>query len=66
MHGQNLEHIISVFCVSVPEFVVFFMNNESLNELLWNVMQVWYEWSVTSPSSSPIHNTNGRSYWVGL
>ncbi|XP_027356887.1 protein arginine N-methyltransferase 1.5-like [Abrus precatorius] len=28
--------------------------------------KVWYEWSVTSPSSSPIHNINGRSYWVGL
>ncbi|KAL1346776.1 hypothetical protein HN51_020327 [Arachis hypogaea] len=28
--------------------------------------KVWYEWSVTSPTSSPIHNTNGRSYWVGL
>eukprot|EP00271_Cylindrocystis_brebissonii_P015961 TRINITY_DN39061_c0_g1_i1.p1 TRINITY_DN39061_c0_g1~~TRINITY_DN39061_c0_g1_i1.p1 ORF type:complete len:675 (-),score=92.30 TRINITY_DN39061_c0_g1_i1:75-2099(-) len=28
--------------------------------------KVWYEWSVTSPSVSPIHNPNGRSYWVGL
>ncbi|XP_057434586.1 protein arginine N-methyltransferase 1.5 [Lotus japonicus] len=28
--------------------------------------KVWYEWCVTSPSCSPIHNTNGRSYWVGL
>ncbi|XP_057766796.1 protein arginine N-methyltransferase 1.5 isoform X2 [Salvia miltiorrhiza] len=28
--------------------------------------KVWYEWSVTSPSASPLHNTNGRSYWVGL
>ncbi|XVF48118.1 hypothetical protein PTKIN_Ptkin03bG0165400 [Pterospermum kingtungense] len=28
--------------------------------------KVWYEWSVTSPWSSPIHNSNGRSYWVGL
>lgn len=28
--------------------------------------KVWYEWCVTSPSSSPIHNCNGRSYWVGL
>ncbi|KAJ1420140.1 S-adenosyl-L-methionine-dependent methyltransferase [Sesbania bispinosa] len=28
--------------------------------------KVWYEWCVTSPSASPIHNTNGRSYWVGL
>ncbi|KAG8391553.1 hypothetical protein BUALT_Bualt01G0199600 [Buddleja alternifolia] len=28
--------------------------------------KVWYEWCVASPSPSPIHNTNGRSYWVGL
>ncbi|CAA6671219.1 unnamed protein product [Spirodela intermedia] len=28
--------------------------------------KVWYEWCVTSPSASPIHNSGGRSYWVGL
>ncbi|KAM7490699.1 hypothetical protein LguiA_033620 [Lonicera macranthoides] len=28
--------------------------------------KVWYEWCVTSPMVSPIHNSNGRSYWVGL
>ncbi|KAK6129797.1 hypothetical protein DH2020_036450 [Rehmannia glutinosa] len=28
--------------------------------------KVWYEWCVTSPSASAMHNTNGRSYWVGL
>ncbi|CAI9115602.1 OLC1v1016543C1 [Oldenlandia corymbosa var. corymbosa] len=28
--------------------------------------KVWYEWCVASPTSSPVHNTNGRSYWVGL
>ncbi|RZC92028.1 hypothetical protein C5167_027918 [Papaver somniferum] len=28
--------------------------------------KVWYEWSVTSPSTTDIHNSNGRSYWVGL
>ncbi|GMG99262.1 hypothetical protein Nepgr_001102 [Nepenthes gracilis] len=25
--------------------------------------KVWYEWCVTSPYSSPIHNSDGRSYW---
>lgn len=30
------------------------------------VDQVWYEWCVASPYPSPIHNSNGRSYWVGL
>ncbi|KAK5817097.1 protein arginine N-methyltransferase 1.5 [Gossypium arboreum] len=28
--------------------------------------KVWYEWCVTSPRPSPIHNSSGRSYWVGL
>ncbi|KAH6558351.1 hypothetical protein KP509_1Z068000 [Ceratopteris richardii] len=28
--------------------------------------KVWYEWAVTAPNVSPIHNPNGRSYWVGL
>ncbi|KAL0679908.1 hypothetical protein Bca4012_007889 [Brassica carinata] len=28
--------------------------------------KVWYEWSVSSPAPSPMHNTNGRSHWVGL
>ncbi|AQK60999.1 Protein arginine N-methyltransferase 1.5 [Zea mays] len=28
--------------------------------------KVWYEWAVTTPTLSPIHNSNGRSYWVGL
>ncbi|XP_020527079.1 protein arginine N-methyltransferase 5 isoform X2 [Amborella trichopoda] len=28
--------------------------------------KVWYEWCITAPTPSPIHNSNGRSYWVGL
>lgn len=29
--------------------------------------KVWYEWAVTAPSTStPVHNPNGRSYYVGL
>jgi type II protein arginine methyltransferase len=28
--------------------------------------KVWYEWSIASPQPSPIHNPNGRSYWIGL
>ncbi|XP_042504353.1 protein arginine N-methyltransferase 1.5 [Macadamia integrifolia] len=28
--------------------------------------KVWYEWCITSPCTLPIHNSNGRSYWVGL
>ncbi|KAJ8758723.1 hypothetical protein K2173_000444 [Erythroxylum novogranatense] len=28
--------------------------------------KVWYEWCVTSPSQTAVHNSKGRSYWVGL
>jgi type II protein arginine methyltransferase len=28
--------------------------------------KVWYEWALTSPSISPIHNPNGRSYAIRL
>ncbi|MDB9924768.1 protein arginine N-methyltransferase [bacterium] len=28
--------------------------------------KVWYEWAVTKPTVGPVHNVNGRSYWVGL
>jgi len=28
--------------------------------------KVWYEWAVTQPLATPIHNPGGRSYYVGL
>ena len=28
--------------------------------------KVWYEWAVGAPGASPVHNPNGRSYYVGL
>lgn len=28
--------------------------------------KVWYEWGLTGPVVTPIHNANGRSYWIGL
>lgn len=28
--------------------------------------KVWYEWGLTEPLVTPIHNPNGRSYWIGL
>ena len=28
--------------------------------------KVWYEWALISPVVTPIHNVNGRSYWIGL
>ncbi|XP_063079914.1 protein arginine N-methyltransferase 5 [Engraulis encrasicolus] len=31
-----------------------------------NGRKVWYEWAVTEPFCSPIHNPAGRSYTIGL
>ncbi|OXB78838.1 UNVERIFIED_CONTAM: hypothetical protein H355_011856 [Colinus virginianus] len=28
--------------------------------------KVWYEWAVTRPHCSALHNPNGRSYTIGL
>jgi len=30
-----------------------------------NTYKVWYEWCVSEPEPSPIHNPNGRSYYIG-
>jgi len=27
--------------------------------------KVWYEWCVSSPQPSPLHNPGGRSYFIG-
>jgi type II protein arginine methyltransferase len=44
--------------------------NENLDVHMWRVVsstKVWYEWSVASEhNTTPIHNPNGRSYWIGL
>ncbi len=31
-----------------------------------NGKKVWYEWAVTEPVCSAIHNPSGRSYTIGL
>eukprot|EP01126_Amoeba_proteus_P014320 TRINITY_DN1625_c0_g1_i2.p1 TRINITY_DN1625_c0_g1~~TRINITY_DN1625_c0_g1_i2.p1 ORF type:complete len:471 (+),score=87.03 TRINITY_DN1625_c0_g1_i2:495-1907(+) len=34
---------------------------------LFNTKQVWYEWCFSTPYyQSPLHNPNGRSWWIGL
>ena len=31
-----------------------------------NGKKVWYEWCVTSPVTTKIHNASGESYYIGL
>ena len=33
---------------------------------LSNKKKVWYEWCVTRPQVTEVHNSGGRSYWIGL
>lgn len=28
--------------------------------------QVWYEWAISTPTQTHLHNSNGRSWWIGL
>jgi len=30
-----------------------------------NEKKVWYEWAISEPVSSPVHNPGGRSYYIG-
>lgn len=43
--------------------------NETITVHFWRCVsnkQVHYEWCVSTPNSSVIHNPNGRTYWIGL
>ncbi|XP_023343008.1 protein arginine N-methyltransferase 5 [Eurytemora carolleeae] len=42
---------------------------ENLKLNFWRCVSkhhVWYEWSISEPICSPVHNPNGRSYQIGL
>jgi hypothetical protein len=44
-------------------------SNSSLTVDMWRCTsprKVWYEWAITAPTPSPIHNPNGRSSYIGL
>lgn len=52
-------------CISLHPCIYFlFMLFISIS--LRNLKQVWYEWCVTSPSVTPIHNVNGCLHWLKL
>jgi len=49
---------------------VYAAPGEKLRVHMWRMVsssRVWYEWAVsTEHHVSPVHNPNGRSYWIGL
>jgi len=64
------EGMISWFPLFFPLRTPVYVPRDSVVEAhFWrNVTstKVWYEWSLVSPTNTPIHNPNGRSYWIGL
>eukprot|EP00658_Telonema_sp_P-2_P036974 TRINITY_DN26643_c0_g1_i3.p1 TRINITY_DN26643_c0_g1~~TRINITY_DN26643_c0_g1_i3.p1 ORF type:complete len:489 (-),score=98.64 TRINITY_DN26643_c0_g1_i3:169-1635(-) len=48
---------------------VFAPEGSTVTALMWRLsdaQKVWYEWALTSPTVTPIHNPNGRSQAIGL
>ncbi|XP_006815550.1 protein arginine N-methyltransferase 5-like [Saccoglossus kowalevskii] len=48
---------------------IYVHKGEKVSVSFWRnctAKNIWYEWCVTSPIVKPIHNSNGRSYTIGL
>ena len=55
--------------VSLSQNVIYVPANCYVEFHIWRLCtatKVWYEWCVTEPQITNIHNPNGRSYWIGL
>jgi len=48
-----------IYCPEGKKIVIHFWRKVSKSK-------VWYEWCLTSPQQTAIHNPGGRSYWIGL
>ena len=64
------EGMFSWFPLYIPlRHPVLVKAGQTLTSHFWRCCssdKVWYEWSVTSPIPSPIHNCGGRSQIIGL
>uniref|UniRef100_A0A6B2L075 Protein arginine N-methyltransferase n=1 Tax=Arcella intermedia TaxID=1963864 RepID=A0A6B2L075_9EUKA len=48
---------------------VYIPEDSTVSVHMWRLTdgkKVWYEWSMNGPSTVPIHNANGKSWWIGL
>jgi len=48
-----------IYCPEGSKIVLHFWRKVSKSK-------VWYEWCLTDPQQTAIHNPGGRSYWIGL
>jgi len=63
------EGMFSWFPIYFPlKTPVFIREGQTLRSHWWrchNDRKVWYEWAVSQPTPSPVHNPGGRAYHVG-
>jgi len=68
--GPGGENMFSWFPIYFPiRAPVDVPQGQDVQAHMWRCVgsgKVWYEWAVTKPAVGPVHNVNGRSYWVGL
>lgn len=70
---STLPHKIQQFHPELPSFFlqqpITVREGQTICVRFWrcsNSKKVWYEWAVTAPVCSAIHNPTGRSYTIGL
>lgn len=70
VYNQETDGMFSWFPLWIPLLEpISVRSNDDIELMFWrNVdkQKVWYEWTVSSPSSCQIHNINGRSQFIGL
>ncbi|XP_065886445.1 protein arginine N-methyltransferase 5-like isoform X2 [Dysidea avara] len=62
--------MFSWFPVYIPIKNPFYVKNgQDITFNIWRVVteaKVWYEWAVSTPTVSHVHNIYGQSQWIGL
>jgi len=71
IHPKTFSHgMFSWFPVYFPiKDPVYCKENSKVTIHFWRKVsrtKVWYEWCLTDPVQTNIHNPGGRSYWIGL
>jgi protein arginine N-methyltransferase 5 len=69
--STHTDSLISWFPIFFPlSSPLYVPKNSEITIHFWRVndgQKVWYEWVVETPfTTTPIHNSNGRSSWIGL
>lgn len=64
------EGMFSWFPIYFPLATPFSVKKgDTIEFSMWRVVgggKVWYEWCVTAPELTALHNPSGRSHWIGL